>query len=188
MPPTHPLNQNQSTHAPQILACPPDAHAINPALRDAHCHRCLQAPATSSPDGAAAPLQRCSCCGWQRYCGRRCQQADWGEHKYECRALRRLKDKRPGPTLLMAARLLRRVATEGAGGPLAAALGRLMHHEERLPPQRRALMGEMATLVQELCRTRATEKEDPGAHAFDQRVGEALARLGGLEYVVRGFN
>lgn len=80
---------------------------------------------------------------------------------------------------------MRRLVTEGgAEGPLAAALGRLVHHEERLAPQRRELMGEMAALVVELCLTRATEMEDPAAHAFDARVGETLRALGGGQYVV----
>ena len=137
------------------------------------------------PNPTPTPPLRCSRCGWLRYCGRRCQQADWADHKHECRALRRLKDKRPGPTLLMAARLVRRLATEGGEGPLAAGLSRLVYHKGRLTEQRRELLGQMAALVQELSLTRATQKEDPAAHAFDARVDEVLARLGGLQYVVR---
>lgn len=192
--PTNPPCCRRHQHHPQnqILSCAADAHAVSPAERESRCHRCLQ-QASSSPSSSSTntSMMRCSRCGWQRYCGRRCQQADWAEHKFECRALSRLRKGRrsPGPTLLMTARLVRRVVLEGGDekGPLARALARLMHHEDRLPEARRKLMGEMAALVREVCLTRATEQEDPAAHAFDARVESTLARLGGLDYVVRFF-
>jgi len=87
----------------------------------------------------------------------------------------------------MAARLVRRVVAEGPAGPLATALGRLMHHEGRLPAARRALMGDMAALVQELCLTRASDAENPGSWAYDRAVVQTLAALGGREFVVRWF-
>lgn len=47
-----------------------------------------------------------------RYCSRKCQTADWAGHRHECKSLARLSPTVPGPTLLLAARLLRQVLKE----------------------------------------------------------------------------
>lgn len=187
--PNRPVSSSTPQHSSipkplKLYSGPPDAHAVNPAERETRCHNCLKTP-TDTTTAAAAAMLRCGRCGWQRYCGKRCQRADWAAHKFECLALKRLKAKSPGPTLLMAARLLRLLVVDDEGqGRFAEAVGELVCNEARLPGARRQLMGEMAALVRGLCLTEATKTGDPAAWEFDRKMERTLARLGGLEYVV----
>ncbi len=125
----------------EVLRCTAEAWALLPSDRDTRCAHCLQQPLHNKPPS------RCAQCKRLRFCSVVCQKAAWPAHRAECEALGRVAPKIPGPTLLMAARLIRQILQEGFDGPLYQGIERLVHHEGAAPPPKQQLMQEMASLV-----------------------------------------
>ena len=199
-----------------LISTPATAWALNDVTRATRCNYCLSkgGEGTSNNNNGNTytppPPRKCTGCMYLRYCSRRCQQSDYKEHKAECESLRCLFSKQknkignkinPGPTLLMAARLLRRLVNEaaaaaaaaeqeGAGSkgkdlrrrrPLYDAISKLVHNEDSVPPARRQLLGEMATLVCELVFSPSSfslASASASSHIFE-------THLGGLSFVAR---
>lgn len=118
-----------------VLACYADAWSLFEKQRGSRCAYCLRMPECEKA------LLVCNTCEAFAYCSRHCQEQDLSEHESECASIAHL-DRVPPPTMLMTARLVRRVGVEALTRQdpdkrsLFRALGQLVHHTDKASPVR----------------------------------------------------
>ena len=122
----------------------------------------------------------CNTCKAFAYCSRHCQEQDLSEHKSECANIAHL-DRVPPPTMLMTARLVRRVAVEAITSQdpdkryLFIALENLVHHTDKVEPARQE---QFLFAANQVCGLLCL----PPAPAD---MATIVARLGGPRFVAR---
>eukprot|EP00752_Nemacystus_decipiens_P004295 g3924.t1 len=105
---------------------------------------------------------RCSRCKRIWYCSRRCQQADWGQHRPECRAWTSQESARtPTRTLRLAGRILNAMNspdggkdngnTSNSASKVREAVEELVHHNDERSPEQKEQFRLMAAFVARLC-------------------------------------
>lgn len=158
-----------------VLVHHADVWALDASERSSRCAFCLRVRLSHH-------LHPCDACEVFFYCSDQCQGEDFLEHKLECTGLRNAPVE-IGPTMLMTARVVRRIIVEGASvenprkRPFQRAIKKLVHHLDKTPPARIIEFQRMADIVVALvCSPPASPQ-----------MGGILTLLGGNAFVRKLF-
>lgn len=154
-----------------VLACDADAWALYEDQRGKRCAYCLRSDYDTS-------LLSCNACKVFSYCSRRCQQQDSPDHMVECAGFVRF-GKVPPPTMLMTARLVRRMAVDAckvkdpAKRYLFITLENLVHHIDKAAPARQE---ELLAIANQICGLVCAPPAPPD-------MAMVVEQLGGIRFV-----
>ncbi|POM66657.1 SET domain containing hypothetical protein [Phytophthora palmivora] len=119
-----------------VLRASASAAVLLPELWRSHCHKCF---------GSGTRLSRCGRCHTAFYCSKTCQQADWKDHRKECKSLAQLAQlglrSDQVVDVLLLGRILRREDGEGLQ-PME-----LVWHEEDVEDQELLLLAALAQKI-----------------------------------------
>ncbi|CBN79949.1 conserved unknown protein [Ectocarpus siliculosus] len=188
---------------PQIMAVQPLSAVLEESQARTHCARCFESMDNQHSGGRGS---RCSACSRICYCSRKCQKADWREHRPECKAWASNSSARtPTRTLRLAGRILNAInrsdnSNTGSMGTVNGgeddgsshapsvreAVDELVHHNDDRSPEQKEEYMLMANFVARLCLAGCGDSKKGSALLWPSAQGRGLPGLVDAAYAVLG--
>ncbi|CAN0226504.1 unnamed protein product [Ectocarpus sp. 8 AP-2014] len=185
------------------MAVQPLSAVLEESQARTHCARCFESMNNQHSGGRGS---RCSACNRICYCSRKCQKADWREHRPECKAWASNSSARtPTRTLRLAGRILNAInrsdnSNTGSMGTVNGgeddgtshapsvreAVDELVHHNDDRSPEQKEEYMLMANFVARLCSAGCGDSKKGSALLWPSAQGRGLPGLVDAAYAVLG--
>ncbi|CAM9152032.1 unnamed protein product [Ectocarpus sp. 13 AM-2016] len=186
-----------------IMAIQPLSAVLEESRARTHCARCFESMDNQRSGGRGS---RCSGCSRICYCSRKCQKADWREHRPECKAWASNSAARtPTRTLRLAGRILNAInrsdnSNTGSMGTanggeddgsshapsVREAVDELVHHNDDRSLKQKEEYMLMANFVARLCLAGCGDSKKGSALLWPSAQGRGLPGLVDAAYAVLG--